>query len=90
MSFNLYAMEQQARKRVPSQKTYMKREKFRKQDKTQHHKCSQCTSNDAIKVSVSENEVRWLCRVCVQRNNNRDEIEKPHFIKASSLEVQSE
>lgn len=80
-------MEQQALRRIPSQRTYMKKEKFRKQDKTQHHKCSQCIRKDAIKVKVSEKEVRWLCPVCIRKNNNRDAIEKPNFIKASVLEV---
>lgn len=87
MILNLYAMEQQALRRIPSQRTYMKKEKFRKQDKTQHHKCSQCIRKDAIKVKVSAKEVRWLCPVCIKRNNNRDEIEKPNFIKASVLQT---
>lgn len=55
------------------------------QYKTKKHKCSQCTRTDAKQFSISEKECRWLCPVCVIRNNNRDSKEKPNFIKASML-----
>jgi len=57
------------------------------QYRTTKHKCSLCTRTDAIKYSISEKEVRWLCPVCVVKNARKDSKEIPHFIKASQLGV---
>lgn len=55
------------------------------QYRTTKHKCSHCTRTDAVKYSISEKEVRWLCPVCVIKNTKRDTKEKPNFVKASLL-----
>jgi hypothetical protein len=56
---------------------------------TQHrspsHPCSHCERKDAKKYYLTEKECRWLCPVCVIKNNNRNSKEKPHFVKASQL-----
>lgn len=59
------------------------------QHKSLKHKCSQCQRTDAKQYAISEKETRWLCIVCVQRNNNRDSKEKPNFVKASLLRRKS-
>jgi len=55
--------------------------------KTKPHNCSQCPRTDAKKYPVSGKEFRWLCPACLIKNNNRDKIEKPNFIRASKLQV---
>lgn len=62
-----------------------KKTKLPSQYRTTKHKCSQCIRTDAVKYSISEKEVRWLCPVCVIRNNNKNTKEKPNFVKASKL-----
>lgn len=57
------------------------------QHKSPNHKCSQCERKDAKKYSISEKETRWLCIVCVMRNKNKNEKERPNFIRASKLRV---
>lgn len=57
------------------------------QYRTLKHQCSQCERKDAKKYSISEKEVRWLCPVCVIKNNNKNSKEKPHFVKASLLRI---
>ena len=57
------------------------------QYRTTKHHCSHCTRTDAAKYSISEREVRWLCPVCVIKNNNKDSKEKPNFLKASRLRI---
>lgn len=78
-----YADDRPTEKRAPT--VYMKKEHFRKSDKTKKHRCSQCERTDARKYDVSENESRWLCPSCVVRHNRCDEKERPHFVKASEL-----
>jgi len=56
------------------------------QYRTQNHKCSHCKRTDAKKYYLTEKEVRWLCPICVIKNNNRNSKEKPNFIKASKLQ----
>lgn len=56
--------------------------------KSINHKCSQCTRKDARKYQLTPKEYRWLCPVCVIKNNNRNSKEKPNFIKASKLQYQ--
>lgn len=88
MSFYHIPQKLYADDRPPDKKpkiTYMKKEHFRKQDKTKIHKCSQCTRKDARQYFITEKESRWLCPVHVMSYNKRDEKEKPHFIKASNL-----
>lgn len=57
------------------------------QHRSPHHKCSLCTRTDAKKYYLTEKEVRWLCHVCVIKNQNRDSKEIPNFVKASRLIV---
>lgn len=57
------------------------------QYRTTKHKCAHCTRTDAKKYFVSEKEVRWLCPVCVIKNNNKNSKEKPNFVKASKLRI---
>lgn len=55
------------------------------QHRTINHKCSHCTRTDAKKYAISPKEVRWLCISCFQKNQNKNSIETPNFIKASKL-----
>ena len=57
------------------------------QYRTLKHKCSQCIRTDAKKYYIGEKEVRWLCPVCVIKNNNKNSKETPNFVKASRLHV---
>jgi len=68
-----------------NQSKYMKKTKLPTEFKTKPHNCSQCPRKDTKKYYLTEDEVRWLCPVCILKNNNRDKIEKPHFIRASKL-----
>jgi len=60
------------------------------QYRTLNHKCSQCTRKDAKKYQITTKDIRWLCPVCVIKNQNRDTKEKPNFVKASQLIVNQE
>jgi hypothetical protein len=53
--------------------------------KSPTHKCSHCSRTDAKKYQLTPKECRWLCPVCVIKNNNRNSKEKPNFVKASKL-----
>lgn len=66
---------------------YNPKTKLPKQYKTVQHKCSQCPATNARKYSISEKEVRWLCPVCVNKNNNKNTKETPHFLKASMMRI---
>lgn len=59
--------------------------KYPTQHKTLNHKCSQCTRTDAVKYFISDKEARWLCPICLNKNQRKDVKEVPHFIKASRL-----
>ena len=59
------------------------------QYKSPNHNCSQCSRTDAKKYQISTKECRWLCIVCLKKNNNKNSIEKPNFIKASKLRTSS-
>lgn len=60
------------------------------QYRSQNHNCSQCTRKDAKKFNITASDVRWLCPVCVIKNQNRDTKEKPNFVKASQLVIKQE
>ena len=59
------------------------------QYRTLNHKCSQCTRTDAKKYYLTEKETRWLCPICIRKNQNKNTKEKPNFLKASQLGVKS-
>jgi len=82
MSFNLYAMEQKARTRVKNQKVVMKKERFRKQDKTK--KCSFCKFASVKTIPLGKT-IRRLCGKHLAIYNNKNESIKPSFTKASDL-----
>jgi len=60
---------------------------FPTQHRTRKHKCSQCIRTDARKYYLTGKDVRWLCPVCIIKNNNRDSKEVSNFVKASRLIV---
>ena len=62
-----------------------KKIKLPTQHKSPNHKCSQCTRTDAKKYQITLKECRWLCIVCLKKNNNKNSIEKPNFVRASKL-----
>ena len=65
-----------------------KKVKLPTQYRSTNPKCSQCTRKDARKYQLTPKEYRWLCPVCVVKNNNRNSKEKPNFIKASQIRSQ--
>ncbi len=57
------------------------------QHKSLNHKCSQCNRTDAKKYSISEREVRYLCPICLNKNQRKNIKEVPHFVRASRLRI---
>lgn len=68
-----------------NQTKYMVKTKLPTKFKTKPHKCSQCKRTNAKQYHLTEKESRWLCPDCVIKNNRRDNIEKPNFVRASQL-----
>ena len=81
MSFNLYAYEQIAH-RAKNQRIVMKKERFRKQDKTK--KCSFC-KYASIKTVHLGKEIRRLCPSCLVKWNNHNIPVPVKFERASEI-----
>jgi len=64
---------------------YSKKVKQPTTSKTSKHKCSQCERTDAVRYPITEKENRWLCPICIGKNNKRDDKEAVSFVKASKL-----
>lgn len=79
---------QKAKHHAPKKQTsYMPKTRLPTQSKTTTRKCSQCTKNDARKYHISEKEVRWLCPIHFTLFTKIDDEKKPHFVKASKLDL---
>lgn len=85
---NLFSAEDYAnenKKTRPGNARVSKKTKLPTEAKTKVHDCSQCERTDASKYPISENEVRWLCPICVQKALNKNKKEKVNFVRASQL-----
>ena len=67
--------------------TTSKKVRLPTQLKTIPHNCSQCPRKDAKQYHISTKETRWLCPICVNKHQRKDDKEKPNFVRASKLRV---
>ena len=63
-------------------KTHKRKEKIPTQHKTLHHKCAICPRTDAKRIQLLGNDVRWLCKGCIEQNLKRDIQYTPHYSRA--------